>query len=55
MIPRKEPFVSKYAAKSANNVSYYTSKKIKKTLPFKFQTIEEVVSDVSENYPRGAF
>ena len=55
IVTRKEPLLSKYAAKSANSISWYTSKKIKKTLPFKFQTIEEVVNDVSENYPRGAF
>jgi hypothetical protein len=43
--------LSKYAAKSANSTSLYTSKKIKETLSLKFQTIEEVVKDVSENYP----
>jgi nucleoside-diphosphate-sugar epimerase len=51
IITRKEPLLSKYAAKSANSTSLYTSKKIKETLSLKFQTIEEVVKDVSENYP----
>ena len=50
IITRKEPLLNKYAARSANSTSSYASKKIKETLSLKFQTIEEVVKDVSENY-----
>ena len=51
IITGKEPLLSKYAAKSANSTSLYTSKKVQEILPFKFQTIEAVVKEVSENYP----
>jgi dihydroflavonol-4-reductase len=51
IITGKEPLLTKYAAKSANSTSLYTSKKVQEILPFKFQTIEAVVKEVSENYP----
>ena len=54
IITKKEPLLSKYAVKSANSTSLYASKKIKETLSLKFQTIEEVVKDVAENYPTAA-
>ncbi len=48
----KEPLFTKNLAKSAHNVSYYSSEKIKKTINFKFEKIEDTVKHICENYLR---
>jgi dihydroflavonol-4-reductase len=47
---RKEPLLSKYSAKSAHEVSEYSSRKIKKTINFQFEEIETVVKSVCNEY-----
>lgn len=47
---RKEPFLSKYSAKSAHSISKYTSEKIEKVLHFKFQKIDEVIKETTEKF-----
>lgn len=49
---RKEPLLSKYAAKSAHEVSEYSSRKIRETLNFKFEKIASVVKEVCHNYTK---
>ena len=49
---RKEPLLSKYAAKSAHEVSEYSSRKIRDTLNFKFEKIASVVKEVCNNYKK---
>tara|TARA_R110002049_G_scaffold81404_2_gene206962 strand:+ start:8641 stop:9639 length:999 start_codon:yes stop_codon:yes gene_type:complete len=46
----KEPLLSKYSAKSAHEISKYSSEKIEKTLDFKFEKIANVIKDVCNNY-----
>ena len=46
---RKDPLMSKDAAKSAHGVSKYSSEKIVKTLGFKFTKMEVVITDVCKN------
>lgn len=46
----KEPLLTKHSAKSAHNVSYYSSEKIEKTINFKFEKIEDVIKSISKNY-----
>ena len=40
---KKEPLLSKYSAKSAHEISKYSSEKIKNTINFQFEEIETVV------------
>ena len=47
---KKEPLLSKYSAKSAHEISRYSSEKIIKTLDFKFEKVEEVIKKVCKNY-----
>ena len=49
---RKEPLLSKYAAKSAHEVSEYSSRKIRETLNFKFEKRASVVKEVCNNYTK---
>jgi nucleoside-diphosphate-sugar epimerase len=46
----KAPLLSKYSARSAHSVSKYSSKKIKKTIPFQFEKIDTVIKEVSQKY-----
>ncbi|EAR13531.1 dihydroflavonol 4-reductase [Polaribacter irgensii 23-P] len=46
----KAPLLGKYAAKSAHEISEYSSQKVIKTTSFKFEKIEEVVKDVCSSY-----
>ena len=39
-----------YSAKSAHEISKYSSEKIEKTLDFKFEKIANVIKDVCNNY-----
>jgi nucleoside-diphosphate-sugar epimerase len=47
---KKTPLLSKYSAKSAHEVSKYSSEKIKQTLNFQFEEIQRVVKDVCSNF-----
>ncbi|MDX6745618.1 NAD-dependent epimerase/dehydratase family protein [Polaribacter sp. PL03] len=49
---RKEPLLGKYAAKSAHEVSKYSSEKIKQTFKIQFTEIETVVKEVCNNYKK---
>ena len=49
-ITRKEPLLTKHSAKSAHNVSYYSSEKIKKSINFKFTKINDVILKISKRY-----
>jgi nucleoside-diphosphate-sugar epimerase len=46
----KEPLLGKYAAKSAHEVSEYSSEKIREKINFKFEKIADVVKDVCNKY-----
>jgi nucleoside-diphosphate-sugar epimerase len=47
---KKTPLLSKYSAKSAHEVSKYSSEKIKQTYNFQFEEIQRVVKDVCSNF-----
>lgn len=47
-ITKKEPLLSKYSARSAHSISEYSSEKIKKTLNFKFESIENTIQKVTK-------
>jgi len=47
---KKTPLLSKYSAKSAHEVSKYSSEKIKQTHNFQFEEIQRVVKDVCSNF-----
>jgi nucleoside-diphosphate-sugar epimerase len=47
---KKTPLLSKYSAKSAHEVSKYSSEKIKQTHNFQFEEIQRVVKDVCTNF-----
>jgi dihydroflavonol-4-reductase len=47
---RKEPLLGKYSAKSAHEISKYSSKKIKKRINFQFEGIEAVIREVCKDY-----
>ncbi|MEO9571028.1 MAG: NAD-dependent epimerase/dehydratase family protein [Polaribacter sp.] len=49
---KKEPFLSKYSAKSAHSISKYSSEKIETALNFKFQNINEVIKETSAKYSK---
>lgn len=49
-ITNTAPLLSKYSAKSAHNVSRYSSKKIEEQLHFQFEDITDVVKRVCSNY-----
>ena len=49
---KKTPLLSKYSAKSAHEVSKYSSEKIKQTLNFQFEEIQRVVKDVCSNFKK---
>lgn len=51
-ISRKEPLLSKYSAKSAHSISEYSSDKIKKSLNFEFEPIENTIKKICKNYPK---
>ena len=46
----KAPLLSKYSAKSAHEVSKYSSEKIKQTMNFQFKEIQTFVKDVCSNF-----
>ena len=48
----QEPLLSKYAAKSAHEVSVYSSQKIRETINFKFEKIADVVKEVCHLYTK---
>ncbi|AUC85848.1 NAD-dependent epimerase [Polaribacter sp. ALD11] len=50
LFTRKEPLLGKYAAKSAHEISKYSSEKIKETINFQFDEIETVVKEVCNDY-----
>jgi dihydroflavonol-4-reductase len=47
---KKTPLLSKYSAKSAHEVSKYSSEKIKEKINFQFEEIQTVVKDVCSNF-----
>ncbi|TXD49888.1 NAD-dependent epimerase/dehydratase family protein [Polaribacter sp. IC073] len=47
---RKEPLLGKNSAKSAHEISKYSSEKIKNTINFQFEEIEMVVKETFTNY-----
>ena len=47
---KKEPLLSKYSAKSAHEISRYSSEKIKTTINFNFEEIAPVIKEVCSNY-----
>lgn len=51
-ITQKEPLLSKYSARSAHHISYYSSEKIKNTLNFEFETIENSIQEIVSKYPK---
>lgn len=51
-ITQKEPLLSKYSAKSAHHISYYSSEKIQKALNFEFETIENSIREIVSKYPK---
>jgi len=48
----KAPLLSKYSARSAHEVSKYSSEKIKQTMNFQFEEIQTVVKDVCSNFKK---
>lgn len=51
-ISGKEPLLSKYSARSAHHVSFYSSEKIEKNLNFEFQKIENSIQEIVANFPK---
>lgn len=49
---RKEPLLGKYSAKSAHEISEYSSEKIMKTINFQFEKIETVIKEVCKSYEK---
>jgi len=49
---KKAPLLSKYSAKSAHEVSKYSSEKIKSTLNFQFEEIDTVVKEVCMDFKK---
>ncbi|MFT5257390.1 MAG: dihydroflavonol-4-reductase [Arenicella sp.] len=47
---KKTPLLSKYSAKSAHEVSKYSSEKIKEKINFQFEEVQTVVKDVCSNF-----
>jgi len=47
---KKPPLLSKYSAKSAHEISKYSSEKIKEKINFQFEEIQIVVKDVCSNF-----
>lgn len=47
---RKSPFLNKYAAKSAHNISSYSAKKIENKINFKFTPINDVIEATGNNF-----
>ena len=52
-ITGKEPLLTKHSTKSAHNVSEYSSEKIKKTVDFEFEKMDEVILEVCKKYKKG--
>jgi dihydroflavonol-4-reductase len=52
LFTKRAPLLGKYAAKSAHEVSEYSSKKIKKIINFQFEQIETVVKKVCKDYDK---
>jgi nucleoside-diphosphate-sugar epimerase len=50
-ITGKEPLLTKYSAKSAHNISTYSSEKIQNKLKYTFKKIEEVILEICKEYP----
>ncbi len=48
----KEPLLTKNSAKSAHNVSYYSSLKIEKQLNFEFELVKETVKKVCKEFKK---
>jgi len=46
----KPPLISKHSAKSAHSISKYSSEKIKKSLNYSFEPLDETVERVCRNY-----
>ena len=46
----KEPLLSKYSARSAHNISEYSSEKIKTAIDFKFRQIKMVIEDIGRDF-----
>lgn len=51
-ITGKEPFLSKYSARSAHSTSKYSSEKIQDTLNFEFESIEKTIQEITTKYPK---
>jgi hypothetical protein len=49
-ITGKEPLLTKYSAKSAHNISRYSSEKVQKKLQYTFKKIEEVILETCKDY-----
>lgn len=49
-VTRKKPLLTRNSARSSHNKECYSSEKIKKTLNFKFETIDEVITETCKNY-----
>lgn len=45
-----QPLLSKYSARSAHSVSTYSSEKIKKTIGFNFEKIDDIITETCKNY-----
>jgi nucleoside-diphosphate-sugar epimerase len=50
VLTKKPPLLSKYSAKSAHEISKYSSEKIKEKINFQFEEIQTVVKDVCSNF-----
>ena len=49
-ITGKEPLLSKYSARSAHNITEYSSKKIENSLDFQFIKMNDVIKETAANY-----
>jgi len=50
VLTKKTPLLSKYSAKSAHEISKYSSEKIKEKINFQFEEIQTVIKDVCSNF-----
>ena len=51
-ITSKEPLLSKYSAKSAHHISYYSSEKLLKTIDFQFEKVENAIHEITKTFPQ---
>lgn len=49
----RSPKISKHSAKSMHTITQYSSEKVKNTLNYEFESINEAIRKVVEMYPRG--